>query len=352
MVMNVSSIRSPRALLQPTDSYRIARRVRSQICIVSTAIAFLCLAAGAVLADEPVFPRGSHVGLVPPQGMTASQTFPGFEDREHHVSIQLNELPAPAYEAFLQSMNRGEINIPGVSNAKREILITQGGGAHLVVGDQAAEGKKFRKWLLVTRQTISSEKLGLTMAFVVTVQVPDDAKTAYSDETIRKALSTVTLRSEIPGEETLSMLPFKLNDLAGFTTVRSLVPGRAVLLSEVPLGNVEPTDKPFITLSAAPANMPDEADERRKFSEQLLRGIQGYKDLKIVFAEQLRLRNQYVYELRLEGKYEKTGGDMMLVQWIRFGRQGFVRLVAITPKEKWSDDFPRFRAVRDGIENR
>lgn len=310
------------------------------------------LPAIAALASEPVFPRGSHIGLVPPPGMTPSQTFPGFEDRERDVTIQLNELPAPAYEGFLQSMNRGEINVPGVSNAKREILITQGGGAHLVVGDQETKGSKFRKWLLITRQTIASEKIGLTMAFVVTVQVPDDARSTYPDDAIRKALSTVTLRGEIPGEEVLSMMPFKLNDLAGFTTIRSLVPGRAVLLSEVPLGNAEPTDKPFITLSAAPAKVPDETDERRKFSEQLLRGIQGYKDLKIVFAEQLRLRNQYVYELRLEGKYEKTGGDMMLVQWIRFGRQAFVRLVAITPKENWSNDFPRFRAVRDGIDNR
>jgi hypothetical protein len=249
-------------------------------------------------------------------------------------------------------MNRGEINVPGVSNAKREILITQGGGAHLVVGDQEAEGKKFRKWLLVTRQTIASEKIGLTMAFVVTVQVPVSAQSAYSDDAIRKSLATVTLRSEIPGEEVLRTLPLKLNDLAGFTSVRPLIPGRAILLSEEPLGNVEPTDKPFVTVSVAAGKPLEEADDRRKFSEQLLRGIQGYKDLKVVFAEQLRLQNQYVYEIRVEGKYERTGGDMMLVQWVRFGRQGFIRLVGITPKEDWAKNFPRFRAMRDGIDNR
>jgi hypothetical protein len=317
-----------------------------------TASVATALSITAALAIDPTFPTGSHIGMAPPAGMTPSRTFPGFEDRERGVLIQLSELPAPAYEAFLQSMNRGEINLPGVSNAKREILITQGGGAHLVIGDQEAEGRKFRKWLLITRQTISSEKVDLTMAFVVTVQVPNNARSAYPDETIRKSLSTVTLRSQIPGDEALSSMPFKLSDLAGFTSVRPLIPGRAVVLSEEPLGNVEPTDKPFVTLSVAPAKSPDEADERRRFSEQLLRGIQGYKDLKIVFAEQLRLQNQYVYELRLEGKYEKTGGDMMLVQWIRFGRQGFVRVVGITPKEDWAKNFPRFRAVRDGIESR
>ena len=284
--------------------------------------------------------------------MVASKTFLGFEDPERKVSIQLSELPPPAYDAFLQSMNRGEINVPGVSNARREILITQGGGAHLVVGDQDAEGSKFRKWLLVTRQTIASEKVDLTMAFVVTAQVPDDARSAYPDDVIRQALSSVALRSEIPGTEALSMLPFKVEDLAGFTSVRSLIPGRAVLLSDEPLGRVEPVDKPFITLSVAPGRLPQQVDERRKFSEQLLQGIHGYKDMRIAFAEQIRLGNQYAYEIRVEGKYEKTGEDMMLVQWVRFGAQGFVRLVGITPKQDWAKNFPRFRAVRDGIENR
>ena len=350
--MSASSIRSRRTAPCLQRFLRGTDFVLSQLRACSAAIVLLGLALMPAQASEPVFPRGSHIGLVPPPGMTPSKSFPGFEDRERNAAIQLSELPAPAYEGFLQSMNRGEINVPGVSNAKREILITQGGGAHLLVGDQEAEGVKFRKWLLITRQTISSEKIGLTMAFVVTVQVPNEASSAYPEDAIRKSLATVTLRGEIPGEEALSMLPFKVGDLAGFTTIRPLVPGRAVLLSEEPLGNVEPTDKPFVTLSVAPGKMPDETDERRKFSEQLLRGIQGYKDLKVVFAEQIRLRNQYVYEIRLEGKYEKTDGDMMLVQWVRFGGQGFIRLVAITPKEDWSKNFPRFRAVRDGIESR
>jgi hypothetical protein len=350
--MSVSSIRSLRAAHQSEAVFRAAAHVGAKIFVLSAIVTWLGLSAPVAAASEPVFPLGSHIGLVPPPGMTRSELFPGFEDRAQGVMIQLSELPPPAYEAFLQSMNRGEINVPGVSNAKREILITQGGGAHLVAGDQEADGRKFRKWLLVTRQTISSEKIGLTMAFVVTVQVPNDARRVYTDDAIRKSLATVTLRSEIPGEETLSTLPFKLSDLAGFTSIRPLVPGRAVVLSEEPLGNVEPTDKPFVTLSVSPGKSPEEADERRKFSEQLLRGIQGYRDLKTVFAEQLRLQNQYVYEIRLEGKYERTGGDMMLVQWVRFGRQGFVRLVGITPKEDWAKNFPRFRAVRDGIDNR
>jgi hypothetical protein len=353
--MSVSSMSSPRGLSLSACCrfylYRIRGFLRgANLAFCAVLLSVFLPAAG--YADEPLFPIGSHIGLVPPPGMTASRTFPGFEDRARNATIQINELPGPAYDGFLRSMNSGQINLPGVSNARREILITQGGAAHLLIGDQEASGEKFRKWLLITRQTVASEKVDLTMAFVVTVQVPDEAKDAYSDEAVRKALRTVTLRTVVPGEESLSLLPVRVNDLAGFTAIRPLIPGRAVLLSETPLGNAEPTDAPFITLSVAPGRAPEDAEERRKFSEQLLSGIQGYSDLKVVFAEQLRLRNQYVYEIRLEGKYDRTGSAMMLVQWVRFAPQGFVRLVGITPKESWEKNFPRFRTVRDGIENR
>lgn len=322
-------------------------------------LAISLLAAGLSLvapvtatASELIFPRGSYIGLVPPPGMIESSQFAGFADPARKASILLSELPPTAYEEFLRAMNRGEIDVPGVSNARREILMTEAGAAHLVIGDQEAGGEKFRKWLLVTRQTIASEKAGLMLAFVVTVQVPQSALEAYPDEAIRKALSSVASRNEIPGPEILGALPLTMGDLVGFTVVRELVPGQAVLLSEEPLGRTEPTDKPFVTLSVAVGPVPGSSEERLKFSDQLLRTIQGYRDLKIVFAEQLRLRNQPVYEIRLQGRYESTGEEMMLVQWVRFGRKGFVRMVAISPKADWAENFPRFRALRDGIEMR
>jgi hypothetical protein len=301
--------------------------------------------------QKPVFPNGLHLGLVPPPGMTASQAFPGFEDRERKAGILINDLPGPAYEGFLQSMNRGALDVPGVSNTRREILITNGGAAHLVTGDQEADGVKFKKWLLITRQTVASEKTDLTMSFVVTAQVPQDALAIYPDAAIRKALQSVTLRPTIPNEEILATMPFRLEDLGGFSAARVIVPGRAVLLSEGPVGQTEPVDQPFMMVSIAPSETVP-ADERRRFSEQLLQGIQGYRDMKITFAEPLRLDNRPVFEIRLEGKYESTGGDVVLVQWIRFAPRGFVRIVGVAPKAAWSSAFPRFRAVRDGLENR
>ena len=118
--------------------------------------------------------------------------------------------------------------IPGVANAKREILLTEGGAAHLVTGDQEADGIKFRKWLMITRRTITSNSVDLTFAFVVTVQVPVEAHEIYTDEIVRKALASVTLRGAIPSAEILDKMPFKLNELADFKGVRSIMPGNWV----------------------------------------------------------------------------------------------------------------------------
>ncbi len=39
-----------------------------------------------------------------------------------------------------------------------------------------------------------------------------------------------------------------------------------------------------------------------------------------------------------------------MVQWVRFGSGGFLRIIGVAPKEQWDTLFPRFRAVRDAIE--
>ena len=46
---------------------------------------------------EPMFPIGSQIGMVPPPGLAASTSFPGFEDPDNNVFIRLIALPGNAY---------------------------------------------------------------------------------------------------------------------------------------------------------------------------------------------------------------------------------------------------------------
>jgi hypothetical protein len=55
------------------------------------------------------------------------------------------------------------------------------------------------------------------------------------------------------------------------------------------------------------------------------------------------------YEIRATAK--SLGGEpLSIVQWVRFGGGGFMRIVAVARTDVWNDQFTRFRAVRDGID--
>jgi hypothetical protein len=309
------------------------------------------LLSGPIQAADTVFPVGSHIGMVPPPGMTASTTFPGFEDRDRKSAIILSQVPGQAYEQFLKAMSAGAINLPGVSNAKRELMLTDGGAAHLVVGDQEAEGIKFRKWLMITRRNITDRNADTAFSFIVTAQIPENASDVYTEEAMRKALGTVTLRAVIPPEEILDHLPFRVTELSKFEGVRLLAPGRAIMLTEQPGVRDIPSNEAVLMISAG-GGAPAQTNERASFAQNVLRSIQGFDNLRILSQEPMRIGGQPGYEIRLEGQSAGDNTDVVIVQWMRFGIGGFIRLVGISPKASWPDNFTRFRQVRDGINAR
>jgi len=307
--------------------------------------------SGPVQAADAVFPAGSHIGMVPPPGMTPSTAFPGFEDRDRKAAILLNQVPGQAYDQFLKAMSAGAIDLPGVSNAKRELLLTDSGAAHLLVGDQEAEGIRFRKWLMITRRNITDRNADTAFSFIVTAQIPEDAQSAYPEDVIRKALGTVTLRAIIPPDEILDHLPFRVVERANFEGVRLLAPGRAVMLTEQAGVREIPSNEPVVMISAG-AGAPARPDERATFAQNVLRSIQGFNNLRVISQEPMRIGGQPGYEIRLEGQSAGDNTDVVIVQWMRFGVGGFIRLVGISPKVSWPENFTRFRQVRDGINAR
>lgn len=312
--------------------------------------ALLCAPAQAA---DPVFPKGSRVGLTPSTGLEASRTFPGFEDPANKVMILLGELPAQAYESTLKSMQAPVGNTPGVSNVKREILLTASGAAHLISANQEHEGAKVRKWMLL------SGKAGMDFTVLVTAIVPDAAKNSYNDAAMRRIFASLSLRDQVPQDEILGLLPFQVADLANFRSIRPIAGGRGVLLSDEDKSTTAadksktdaPGDEPEMLVSINPG-APAQASERARFAEQLIGGMPGLKEVRTTFAESMRLGALPGYEIRLEAKSAKTGKDVNVVQWVRFGATSFIHVVGISPREKWTDSFARFRAVRDGIHPR
>jgi hypothetical protein len=287
-------------------------------------------------ATDAFFPPAVRVGLVPPVGMVLSKDFPGFEDTEHKVAIAIAELPPRAYYELERTVFSEQPNLQMVI-VKRELLPHRDGFAMLATGYQGEGDARIRKWLLFT--------LLSDLTALVTVQMPEAAAATYPDAVIRTALATITVRPP-PIDEQLRFLPFKLSELAGFRVFRALPDGVAMLTD-----GPKPDDflaQPHLIVSAGRGG-PQQPTEREAFARRLFAVPQGLTG-QITGAEAMRIGGQPGFEIQADATDPKSGTPFTVVQWLRFGAGGYLRVVGIAKKEEWPQIFPRFRAIRDGIE--
>jgi hypothetical protein len=289
-------------------------------------------------ADVVVYPAGSRVGLAPPPGLHASTSFPGFEDREKNVAILLGALPPAAYAEFEKSDSAEGLKKLGATLEKREALTLPTGKALLVIGRHEQQST----WMLVASTP--------DLTAMVTLRIPDSAKDVYPDRVIRAAFASLAVRPEVPIEEQLGLLPFKLSEMAGFK-IGGVLPGRGVLLTDVATGASSNVIEPHIIVVLMPG-APAEAGDRNDIARQIFRGIPDLKDVRITGSEQLRIGGLQGHEIMASAKDPATGADLSVVQWLRFGGGAYLHLVGMAPTPAWTQAYARFRSVRDGIEAR
>jgi hypothetical protein len=309
-------------------------------------IAFLAaaMAAGPSYAAEPSFPTGSLVGFVPPPGFVASKRFPGFENADNGGSIVLLTLPPQAYADIEKSMTAEAFKAQGITEEKRENLTLPGGKGVLVIGSEEDQGQKFRKWMF-----LGSVPAAIAIA---AVRIPDKALSAYPDDVVKSSLLTMTARASVPIEEQLSLVPFQLREMSGLRPVRVLG-GTGIFLTDGPKDAPGPAEQPVFVVSIGQGG-PEQTEERANFARNMFTGLSDFKDVRIVSGDMLRLGggNMPTHELQAEAKDAKTDTPMRIVQWVRFGPGAFVRMIGVARADTWSKDFPRFRAVRDGVSPR
>lgn len=66
----------------------------------------------------------------------------------------------------------------------------------------------------------------------------------------------------------------------------------------------------------------------------------------------MRVAGMPGHELRAAAKDPKSGTEVEIVQWLRFGTGAYMRILGFGPRQTWAATFTRFRAVRDGLEGR
>jgi len=319
----------------------MARRVTLRLLHAALVAAAATLALPAFAAD-PVFPVGSRLGLVPPEGLTPSEAFRGFEDRTNQVAVIMLDMPPQAYGDMAKVMTPEGLKKQGIAVEKRETVSLPGGNKGILfVGRQTGQdGLKLRKFILLGA-------LKDTTA-LVTAMLPEDARNVYPDDAMRSALVSLTARDAVPLSEQMSLLPFKLDDTAQLRVFR--VEPNTIFLTEGPKDSIDTDEQPLLVVSASPGGpSSDAAQARDVFARNLFSGLPGYKDVRVVGTDIIRLEAGQTHQLLAEAKDAKSGADVKLVQWLRFGNGAFVRVLGIARSDAWPQAFPQFRTVRDAI---
>ncbi len=306
-------------------------------CLFAAWAGSLICVVGA--GSEPAYPPGSRVGLELPGDLKPSTRFPGFEDSERKVSIAILDLPASAY---FELEAAAFTKLPDLQQTKREGFPFESGIGFLITGITQKDGVTLHRWSFLA-QALGNTVRDLTT--LINVEVPESALSVYSDAVVRKALASVTFRPA-PIKEQLSMLPFRFGELAGFEVVQVMPTGTAVLADKT---GEKAVTHPVMVVSVGRGGPADSSD-RGRFARDLVAGA-PVRELSIKSAEPMRINNAAGHEIRAEGK-DPAGQSLSVVQWVRFGSGGYLRIVGVGPSSQWDQMFGRFRAVRDGIDMR
>jgi hypothetical protein len=290
-------------------------------------------------AADTVFPQGIRIGMTPLVGLMPAKTFTGFETADESVKVLVAELPASAYDEVVNALKTN----PVLGNATPpESIETPAGTAYYMIETGKTGGNVVRRYSMIL--------LGGAFSAYIDMRVPESASKIYSDEAVRQMFASAMVRKEVPVSEFLDMMPFKASELANFKTVRALTPGPALLLAD----GDEATgfESGSFMVIGLMGSAPRSSDDRGRFAEQAATSIPGVRNWRLTVSEPVRIDGLAGYETRLDATSGKDNKPVTLVQWLRFGGGNTMRIIGSAPRDRWTEAFPRFRAVRDGVQPR
>src|ERR1700692_501339 len=311
---------------------KIIRLMSAMALLLATA----GLASRPAFAADTGFPPGIRVGMTPLVGLSPAKSFVGFETADHAAKVRVAELPP---EAYGDVVNAFKANPAGTGGIKPESIETSEGVAYYTAENAKNGASIVRRYSMILQ--------GGTFSGYVAVQVPENASKIYTDDAIRRMFASAVTRKEVPVEEQLGLLPFKLSELSNFKNVRTLAPGGAVILAD----GDEKTGfeaAPFMVIGMI-GSAPAQPYPRGRFAHQAATSIPGVRNWRTTMSEPVRIDGMPGYETRLDATSGKDNTPVTVVQWVRFGGPTSLRVIGSAPRDQWPSAFPRFRAVRDGI---
>jgi hypothetical protein len=305
-----------------------------------SAVALFVMAIGAAadsaLATEPVFPPAARLGMVPLVGLAPAKAFVGFETEDHSVRVLVGELPAEAYGEVVGAF---KANPAGTNGVKPGSIETSAGLAYYTMESAKDGAANVRRYSVIVQ--------GSTFSGYIAVQVPENASKIYTDEAVKQMFASIVIRQQVPAAEQLAQMPFQIGELSAFKNVRTLSPGSVIILADGDETAIEAA--PFMVIGLV-GGVPQQPEERNRFAQQVATTIPGVREVRTTASEPMRINGMPGYETRIDAVSGKDNIPVTVVQWLRFGGASAMRIIASSPRDEWPKAFPRFRAVRDGIQ--
>src|SRR5262249_24103748 len=148
-----------------------------------------------------------------------AKAFSGFATEDQSVKVLIAELPVEAYTDVVNGIKANP-----ASATRPQAVETTAGPAYYTIENAKHGASAVRRYSLIMS--------GGTFAGYIAMQVPENATKIYSDDAVRQMFASTTIRQEVPVDEQLGLLPFKLSDLSNFKNVRTLAPGAALILAD------------------------------------------------------------------------------------------------------------------------
>jgi hypothetical protein len=251
----------------------------------------------------------------------------------------VTDLPAEAYGEVASAF---KANPGGSGGVKPESIETPAGLAYYTAESAKDGTTNVRRYSMILP--------GPTFSGYVAVQVPENVSKIYTDDAVRQMFASAVIRNQVPVDEQLGLMPFKMTELSDFKNIRTLAPGAALILAD----GDEKTGfevSPFMIIGIIGSTAAS-PDDRGRFAQQIATTIPGVRDGKITMSEPVRIDGQPGYETRIDAISGKDSTPVTIVQWLRFGGGSSLRIIGSSPRDDWAKAFTRFRAVRDGIQPR
>ena len=168
----------------------------------------------------------------------------------------LTELPSDAYSEVKTAFKPDAAGPAGIK--PRDARNAAAGTAYYTV-ETAKDGAN-------TVRRYSMMLSGGTFSGYVAVQIPENATKIYTDDAVRQMFASAAIRKEVPVDEQLALLPFRITELSNFKNVRTLAPGAAVVLADGDESTgFEPA--PFMMIGIM-GTTPPNPDDRARFAQE------------------------------------------------------------------------------------